>query len=622
MTNRQSAGEWLVGGGETGDLIRSMDWADSPLGSRDTWPSTLRAVVQLVVDSQFPMALLCGRELVMLYNDAYRIICADRHPRALGRPNRDIWPEVWHINEPIFRAVLERAESIYLEDKLFPIERNGRREDAYFTLCYSPVRGEDGEVAGSLVTLLETTARIREHDALVVALKEEEERLRLAIDATDIGAFELVYQNPASARIHGYASSEGGRLDSAVLTSTWKGWDEAGRPLLPGEWPMSRVLRQERFSNQILRAQRVETGREFYASYNGCPVYDAKGQMTFGFITIRDISEEVRGQRALRASEEKFSKAFRGSAAAVTITRLEDGMFIDLNPTYTRITGYAREDLVGVRPPGIWKTPRDRADFVNALRRDGAVENVEVHLIKKNGEEWTGLVSAQVIDIAGEEAVISSVVDITRRQQAEAELKEREGELRRALARLAEEDRRKDEFIAILSHELRNPLAPIRYALPVLERTPLPESATRAVEVIDRQLDHLTRLVDDLLDVSRITRGKIQLKREHVALGAIVDAAVEATSPVVRAARHTLEIVVAEEPIWLYADAARVSQIITNLLNNSAKYTPRGGRIRLEAGRDNGHAYIRVQDNGMGIPPEDLPHVFEMFRQVDRADKS
>jgi len=196
-------------GGETGDLIRSLDWSDTPLGARDRWPLTLRTVVRLAVESQFPMALLWGRELILLYNDAYRSICADRHPRAMGRSTREIWPEVWHINEPIFAAVLEHGQSIYLEDKLFPIDRRGHREDAYFTLCYSPVRGEDGLVAGSLVTLLETTRRVEALRSREAELRRERAFLRTVIDSISSmvmvrdAAGRCLLANEAAARFHG-----------------------------------------------------------------------------------------------------------------------------------------------------------------------------------------------------------------------------------------------------------------------------------------------------------------------------------------------------------------------------------------------------------------------------------
>ncbi len=219
--------------------------------------------------------------------------------------------------------------------------------------------------------------------------------------------------------------------------------------------------------------------------------------------------------------------------------------------------------------------------------------------------------------------------DITARKRASAELFESEQRyrdiaeaLQDANEQLRDANHRKTEFIAVLSHELRNPLAPIRYALPLIERTEPSGPAARALEVIHRQVDHLTRLVDDLLDVSRITHGAIELRREEVALRTILMQAAEAASPLMVAARHQFEFVLPEEPIWINADAARLAQVITNLLNNSAKFTQRGGRIELSAEVDGGDAVIRVRDNGIGIPPSMLSAVFEMFRQLNRAEEA
>ena len=193
--------------------------------------------------------------------------------------------------------------------------------------------------------------------------------------------------------------------------------------------------------------------------------------------------------------------------------------------------------------------------------------------------------------------------------------------LREAEQSLREADRRKDEFIALLSHELRNPLAPIRFALPVLQGASPSDSVRRAVGVVERQVAHLTRLVDDLLDVSRFTTGRLELRRDYVALATVVKTAVEAAAPAVAAGQHSLQVVAPDEPIWVHGDATRLSQITTNLLDNAAKYTPPGGRLELAVERQGQEGIIRVRDNGIGIPPESLETVFEMFHQVDWPDK-
>jgi signal transduction histidine kinase len=182
---------------------------------------------------------------------------------------------------------------------------------------------------------------------------------------------------------------------------------------------------------------------------------------------------------------------------------------------------------------------------------------------------------------------------------------------------LKESDRRKDEFLAVLSHELRNPLAPIRNAVQILHAKgpPAPELQW-ARDVIDRQVAQMARLVEDLLDVSRINQGKIELRREPVELASVIRDAVEASRPLVEKWGHDLSVTMPPEPVVLDADPTRLAQVLANLLNNAAKFTPQGGRISLTVEREGGDVVIRVRDNGVGIPADMLSHVFEMFRQV------
>lgn len=182
---------------------------------------------------------------------------------------------------------------------------------------------------------------------------------------------------------------------------------------------------------------------------------------------------------------------------------------------------------------------------------------------------------------------------------------------------LKEVDRRKDEFLATLAHELRNPLAPIRNGLEVLRGAPTAARAEQIHEMMDRQLSHLVRLIDDLLDVSRVSQGKIELRKEKVEVKEILNTAREASHPLIAAGNHTLTLDVESGPIWLEADLTRLSQVVSNLLNNAAKYTPEGGKICLSARSQGGEAVISVSDNGVGIPPEMLPQVFDLFTQVN-----
>jgi signal transduction histidine kinase len=195
----------------------------------------------------------------------------------------------------------------------------------------------------------------------------------------------------------------------------------------------------------------------------------------------------------------------------------------------------------------------------------------------------------------------------------------RQYEVRRLLEESRQAVEQRDQFLATLAHELRNPLAPIRNGLQVIRMAGANGTIEQARSMMDRQLTHMVRLVDDLLDASRITRGKLELRKERVELKAVVDAAVETARPVIEQAGHELVVTVPDESITVDGDPTRLAQVVSNLLNNSAKYTHRGGHIRLTVRREGGVAVLSVADDGIGIPPAMLGRVFEMFTQVDRT---
>ncbi len=189
---------------------------------------------------------------------------------------------------------------------------------------------------------------------------------------------------------------------------------------------------------------------------------------------------------------------------------------------------------------------------------------------------------------------------------------------KRAEEALRDADRRKDEFLAILAHELRNPLAPIRNSLALMRQAGGDSRIMeKARDMMDRQVQQMVRLVDDLLDVSRITRNKLELRKEQIELAAVVQSAVETSGPLIQASRHRLTVSLPVEPIPLDADPTRLAQVLSNLLNNAAKYTEPGGSIWLTAERRGGEAVVSVKDTGVGIPADMLPRIFEMFTQVD-----
>jgi signal transduction histidine kinase len=217
-------------------------------------------------------------------------------------------------------------------------------------------------------------------------------------------------------------------------------------------------------------------------------------------------------------------------------------------------------------------------------------------------------------------ALVSTVHTALRARERQYQARDYLLERERTAETLKLADRRKDEFLAILAHELRNPLAPIRNSLQILRLTASSDpAAVRVCQIMERQVNHMVRLVDDLMEVSRITRGQIELRKEETDLATVIRSAVETSKPLIEAKGHQLAISLPPDPIPLYGDAIRLGQVLANLLNNAAKYTERGGQIWLAARRDADEAVISVRDNGIGLSAEMLPVVFEMFMQVDRS---
>ena len=333
---------------------------------------------------------------------------------------------------------------------------------------------------------------------------------------------------------------------------------------------------------------------------------------------IADVTERRRADRALRESEERFRLLVEGVKDFAIFMTDADGRVASWNEGAGRILGYEEAEILG-RALAVIFTPEDRAAGAPALERaqaaaEGRAEDERWHVRKDGSRFWaSGVVSPLYDESGGLRGFAKVMRDATERKRLEEELRRRADEL-------AEADRRKDEFLAMLAHELRNPLAPVRNALEVIRLRPEDASLVdQARATAARQVGHMARLIDDLLDVARITTGKIQLRTEPVDLAAVMAHAAEAARPLIEARQHHLEVSPPPGPARVPGDPTRLEQVLTNLLNNAAKYTEPGGRIHLSAEVAPGAATIRVRDTGIGIPAETLPRIFDLFAQDDRS---
>lgn len=424
-----------------------------------------------------------------------------------------------------------------------------------------------------------------------------EQRLQFALESAGLIAWDVelatgqLQLSPNAARI---------------LGTVWTTVPQAIAAANPADIPRVReayelaLLTGDAFACELRVTRR--DGREILLEVRGTPRHGASGAA----VAVAGVAADVTDRRTAEHAHAQLAAVVESSDDAV-IGMTPDGLITSWNDGAARLLGHASDEIVG---QSIDKTiPPELRERAKATRRRVAggerLEHYEAIRVAKDGRAIPVSVRlSPILDRAGRIIGISQIIrDITERHRAEEAL------------RLA--DRRKEAFLATLAHELRNPLAPIRYATRLLEPGVPPEMASDAKRMIDRQLAHLARLLDDLLDASRLTRGILEIRRERLDLREVIDTAVAAARPLAEAAHLELSVSVSAEPLPVDGDAVRLVQVIGNLLHNATKYTPAGGHIVIVITCAGDEVAVNVKDDGVGITPEALASIFELFVQVD-----
>ena len=432
-----------------------------------------------------------------------------------------------------------------------------------------------------------------------------EHRFELLINSVqDYGIFLLdpqgrvVTWNPGAQRLKGYRREEIlGRHFSIFYPedAVARGWPEE---------ELARASQQGRFEDEGWRVRK--DGTRFWANVVITAMFGPDGELTgFGKIT-RDLSERRQQEEQLRASEERFRMLVESVREYAIFMLDTEGHVRSWNSGAQAIKGYAAAEVLGRHfslffPPEDVAAGKPQRELERAARL-GAVEDEGWRVRKDGSMFWANVVISAVY---GPDGQLRGFAKVTRDMTE-----------RRRLEELERTSRRMNEFLAMLAHELRNPLAPIRNAVSLMQLESLPTPALReSRDVIDRQLAHVTRLVDDLLDAGRLSTGKIKLVRKQVSLEDVVARAVETAGPLMAQRRHTLVVEPSGERLVVEGDATRLAQVLQNLLVNAAKYTPEGGHVRVRMQRVGGFANVSVQDNGRGIGAHELERIFDLFGQ-------
>jgi PAS domain S-box-containing protein len=362
-------------------------------------------------------------------------------------------------------------------------------------------------------------------------------------------------------------------------------------------------LRQR--AEEIARAEEAQPHETMSPEEAGCLLHELQVHQ----IELEMQNEELRrAQSELEASRARYFDLY-DLAPVGYFTLSEQGLILEANLAGAGLLGVGRSELVK-QPFTRFIFPEDQDTYYRhrkQLFKSGSSQVYDLRMLRADADPfWVRLEATEAQDADGAPVCRAVMSDITARKQVER--------------KLVEIDRRKDQFLAMLSHELRNPLAPILNAVQLLQLQKSENSVQqKALAIIERQVGQMTRLVSDLMEVSRAISGRIQLCQEPIAVNGIVEHAVETARPLIDRRKHELTVSLPPDPIWLYADASRLEQVVTNLLTNAAKYTEEGGRIWLSVQREGDKAVLRVRDTGIGIAPDFLPHVFDLFTQAERS---
>jgi PAS domain S-box-containing protein len=612
------------GDSEMARLCRAVDWGKTSLGAVEHWPDALRVAVRMALETPFPINLWCGPDMVLIYNDAYRVVLGAKHPRALGRPGAQVWSEIWTDIQPIFERIRRGGPGEYAEDARFLMERTeGPPGEAWFTFSVSAIRAEDGGIVAFLNIASETTRRVvAEREAIRARASAEHAEHQLREVFAQAPAFLAVLRGPehrfefvndAYRGLVGNRDVEGKTVAEALPEVVAQGFIDI----------LDRVLRENApFVGRSIpvRLQRTPDAEmeDRYVDFVYQPLSE-HGQAPTGIVAHGvDVTDPVLARRVIEQSEARYR--FLANAIPVQVwTATAEGALDYVSDRTAEYFGKTPDEVVGDQ----WLAELHPDDLDRTLARwrrsveTGEPYEVEFRLLNAHDEyRWhLSRATAQLDEHGHILRWVGTNTEIEDRKRYEADLQ-------RLTEEATEADKAKSAFLASMSHELRTPLNAIGGYAQLIEmgvRGPVNEAQKADLLKIQRSKNHLDSLVSDVLNFAKLGAGKMQYRIERVQLRLAVTSVCEMVAP--QMAEKKLHLSIAEIPreIDLRADEDKVRQILVNLLGNALKFTPPGGVITVDARHSGDAVTLNVSDTGIGIPKEHHDRIFEPFVQSQRA---
>ncbi len=725
--------QFLAGGGEMGELTRSKDWSSTALGDPETWPQSLRTTLSIVLNSSFPMVLFWGNDLTCFYNDAFRPSLGKegKHPYMLGMKGEDAWAEIWSTIKPWIDSVLNENRSIWNEDLLVPIYRNGKIEDVYWTFSYSPVHDESGKPAGVFVAVVETTDKVN----TLKNLQETEQRFRNTVKQAPVGITILRGKDfIVEMANEPYLELVGRKEETFVgrpLFDSLPEVEDIVHPLLDTVLNTGMPYR----GNEVpIPVKRLGKEQGSYFNFLYYPLKEEDGSISGIIVTVTEVVEQVMARKKIEESEARFRSLIEQSPMAMVVLKGADHIVEIANSAMLKRWNKTMEEIANKKFIDVFPEIRDQKfpaliDEVYYTGKEYHESEAPSQVPGKDGRQcYVDFEYSPLFEADGSvSGVIATVVDVTEKVEARMKIEESEKKFRlladampqhiwtsdpegnlnyfnqsvfdysgltpeqinkdgwiqivhpddrdenikqwsnaiatetdflfehrfcrhdgvyrwmlsRAIPHkdehgeiqvwvgtstdiqdIKELDQQKDSFLSMASHELKTPVTTIKAYGQIAEAMLEKKGDTETLAMISKmgiQVNKLTNLIGDLLDITRIQKGKLRYKEDFFNLNEVVKDVVDdmqRTSTTHRIQNN------AGEDIKIYGDKEKIGQVLNNLISNAIKYSPGADKIIVSTQpKDNG-VEVSVQDFGIGIPAKEQQHVFEQFYRVTGNNQS